>query len=228
MSKRLDDINDELLCQIIRATGDYDYLRSATLKYLYAEKRLVSLGRKIADYKRRVEFRNGITMFPSTLSIEMDLDHCIASLRSSLEHLAQLINCVVKLGLQPTGHVKDKKTVSLPNVVEAIRDRLKSENNQYLSDLSELLSGEKDKDWYKELDRFRIEMYHHKSREILNYQDPRLAPNMMDELFLIPPDVAISAKTKRDPEICRFCQSQVNDIENVLYKSFYLLSRYLS
>jgi hypothetical protein len=222
MSKRLDNIVSNLVYQVIRATGSYDYLDSTCQKHLFAERRLITLRRKITSYKRRIEFRNGTTSFPSPLSVEMDLDHCISSLRSSLEHLAQIINSVAPLSLQPTGLGKD--TVSLQNVVNAINNNSKFKNNQYLSKLSDFLRNEMNKDWYKELHKFRIEMYHHKSPDILN---PRTEPNQMDELFLIPQDVAISAKTKKDREICSFCQNRVNDIEDVLYNSFCLISKYL-
>ena len=84
-----------------------------------------------------------------------------------------------------------------------------------------------DKDWFKELHRLRIEMFHHKRSEILNYASTRLEPNIMDELFLIPPEVAISAKTEKDREICSFCREKINDVENVLYNCFCLLSKYL-
>lgn len=230
MSKRLDDAEYDLLSQLTPGSDDYDYFNSANLKYRYAEKRLISLRRKITNYKERVEVRYGgsVIMFPDPLPIEMDLDHCITSLRSSMEHLAQLINSVVKLGLKPVGYGKD--IVSPQNVIDAINNSLKSKKDQYLSKLSSFLGNEIHKDWYKELHRFRIEMYHHKSREILDHASasPSLAPNWMDELFVIPPDIAISAKTRRDREIFNFCQNKVNDIENALYNSFYLLSKYLS
>lgn len=229
MSRRLDDAEYDLFSQLTPHSDDYDYLISASVKHRYAEKRLISLRRKITDYKKRVEIRDGgnLIMFPDTLPIEMDLDHCIASLRSSIEHLAQLINSVVKLGLRPVGHGKD--IVNPQNVVNAINGDPKFKNDQYLSKLSSFLGNEINKDWYKELHRFRIEMYHHKSREILDHASasPGLVPNWMDELFVIPPDVAISAKTRRDREVFNFCQNKANDIENVLYNSFYLLSKYL-
>ncbi len=228
MSKRLDDAEYDLLSQLTPRSDDYDYLTSADLKYMYAEKRLISLKRKITSYKKRVEVRYGgsLIMFPDTSPIEMDLDHCIASLRSSIEHLAQLINSVVKLGLKPVGY--GKGIVSPQNVVDAINSSPKLKKDPYLSKLSSFLGNELHKDWYKELHRFRIEMYHHKSREFLDHASPSLIPNWIDELFVIPPDIAISAKTRRDREIFNFCQNKVNDIENVLYNSFYLLSKYLS
>jgi hypothetical protein len=230
MSKRLDNAEYDLLSQLTPGSDDYDYLNSASLKYRYAEKRLISLRRKITNYKKRVERRYGgsVIMFPDPLPIGMDFDHCIASLRSSIEHLAQLINSIVKLGLKPVGY--GKGIVSPQNVADAINGSPKLKKDQYLSRLSSFLGNEIHRDWYKELHRFRIEMYHHKSREILDHASasPSLVPNWMDELFVIPPDFAISAKTRRDREICNFCQNKVNDIENVLYNSFCLLSKYLS
>jgi len=229
MSKRLEDAEYDLLSELTPHSDDYDYLASASLKYRYAEKRLISLRRKITNYKKRVEIRYGgsLIMFPDTSPIEMDLDHCITSLRSSIEHLAQLINSVVKLRLKPVGY--GKGIVSFQNVVDAMNGCPNLKKDQYLSKLSSFLGNKIQQDWYKELHRFRIEMYHHKSREILDHSSsPSLVPNWMDELFVIPPDVAISAKIRRDREICNFCQNKVNDIENVLYNSLYLLSKYLS
>ncbi len=228
MSKRLGDIASDLVYQVVRAIGHYDdYLDSACQKYLFAEKRLITLKRKITGYKKRIEYRNSITSFPSPLSIEMDLDHCILSLRSSLEHLAQLVNSVVQLGLQPTGYDKDT-VVSLKNVVNAIDNNSKFKNNPNLSKLSCFLRNEMGKDWYKELHKLRIEMFHNKSRDILNHASARTDSNQIDELFLLPQDVVISVKNKIEREIRCYCQNRINDIENVLYNSFYLLSKYLS
>ena len=70
MSKRLGDIIQDLVYQVIDATGDYDYLSSASQIHLYAEKRLFSLRRKIANYKRRVEYKNGTTIFLTTHNME--------------------------------------------------------------------------------------------------------------------------------------------------------------
>ena len=226
MSKRLDDIVNDLLYQVFSATGTYEYLDSVCQKHLFAEERLTTLKRKITNYKRRIEYRNYITSFPDTTSIEMDLDHCISSLRSSLEHLSQLINSVAQLDLQPTGY--DKDAVSLRNVIKAIDCKPKFKNNQNLSKLSLLLRNEMGKDWYKDLHKLRIEMYHHKSRDILDHASPRTDPDQMDELFLIPQEVVISAKTKKEREICYFCQNMINNIEDVLYNSFHLISKYLS
>ncbi len=222
MSKRLDDIHSDLIYQVIRATGTYDYSDSAGQKHLFAERRLITLKGKIAKYKRRIEYGNGPTSFPSPLSVEMDFDHCILSLRSSLEHLAQLINSAVKLNLQPTGLGRD--TVSLQNIVNAIDDSSKFKNNQYLSKLSSFLRNEMNKDWYRDLHKLRIEMYHHKSRDILN---PRTDTSKLDDLFLISQDAFTTVKTKKDRELCYYCQNRINDVENVLYNSFYLLSQYL-
>ena len=226
MSKRLDDILSYLVYQTVGVgeIGYNEYLDSASQKYLFAEKRLITLKEKEKRNQRKIGYWGSTPgSFPSPLSVEMDLDHCIISLRSSLEHLAQLINSVVKLGLQPTG--RGEGTVELQRVVNKIGGSSKFTDNPYLSELSYFLRNEMDKDWYKELHKLRIEMYHHKSRDILNH---RTDTNRLDELFLIPQDVFTSVKTKKDREICCYCQNRLNDIENVLYNSFYLLSKYLS
>lgn len=229
MSRRLCNAEFDLLSKLTPATDDYDYLNSASLKYRYAKQRLISIRRKITNYKKRVETRNGgsIIMFPDPIYIEMDLDHCVTSLRSSIEHLAQLINSVVELGLTPVGH--GQGIVSPQGVVDAMNCSPKVKKDRHLSSLSSFLRNEIDQDWYKELSRFRIEMYHHKSREFLDYASasPSLVPNWMDELFVIPPGIATSAKRRRDREIVGFCRIKVNSIEEVLYNSFHLLSKHL-
>lgn len=226
MSKKLDDIINDLLSPVVSATGTYEYLDSICQKHLFAKKRLISLKRKITNYKKRIEYRKYITSFPDTTSIEMDLDHCISSLRSSLEHLAQLINSVAHLGLKPTGY--DKDSVSLRNVINAIDCNTKHKNNQNLSKLSSFLRNEMNKDWYKDLHKLRIEMYHHKAQDILEHPYLRTNNTNVDELFLIPQEIIISAKSKKDREICCFCQNRINDIEKVLYNSFCLINKYLS
>lgn len=227
MSKRLDDISSSLpyqVIQVINETGSIHYLDSIGQKHLFAERRLITLKQKIIRYKKKMEYSDGMpSSFPSALSIEMDFDHCILSLRSSLEHLAQLINSVAKLGLLPTGD--SRNAVSLKNVTKKIDNNPEFKNNDHLFQLSVFLNEEMGEDWFKELHNLRIEIFHHKAPDILN---PRVDPNKMDELFLIPRDCTITAKTKRDREICRFCENKINDIEYVLYNSYYLLSKYLS
>lgn len=229
MTKKLDDIVSDLVYQVFIATNTYDYLDSTCQKHMFAEKRVISLKRKISGYKKRIVYRNGTTSFPDTLSIEMDLDHCILSLQSSLEHLAQLINSVAKLGLKPTvyettGH---EPKVSLINVIKVIDDSPILNNNPNLSELSRFLKEEMKKDWYRELHKLRIENFHHKSRDILNHLSVRIDPKMIEELFLMPQDVLVKPNTKRDREITHFCQKKINDVEDALYVSFHLLSKYL-
>ena len=228
MSKRLDDAEFDLLSRLTLNSDGYDYLRSASLKYRYAKRRLVSLRTKITRYKGRVEVRYAIIGFPDPSTIEMDLDHCIACLRSSIEHLAQLINSVANLGLKPVGYGKD--IVSPYNVVNAINASPKLGKDPNLSKLSSFLQDEMQRGWYKELNTFRIEMYHYKSKGILDhaFASPSLDPDWMDKLFVVPADVAVSAKTRWDREVCSFCQNRTDDIENVLHSSFSLLSKYLS
>ena len=70
----------------------------------------------------------------NVLSIEMDFDHCILSLRSSLEHLAQLLNATIPLNLLPKGNASE--SVNLRRVIDAIANNQQLKNIQYLNELS--------------------------------------------------------------------------------------------
>ena len=214
---------DRDLCEI--------YLRSACQKPLFAEKRLRSLNRKTANYKQKYAVKQydtfTLTTLPSTLGIEMDFDHCILSLRSSIEHLAQLINAIVPLTLSPKV-TKGEAHVTLKNVIEEIKKNDLSKNDKSLSNLSLYLSGEIAKDWYKELHELRITMFHDKFDRLPRTSLETLEHQLLDLSFLLPNGTARSLKTEQERNIVSYCKSVISEVESVLKESFDALSKYLS
>ena len=156
MSRYLDDAINTLL-NLIWASKVYKeldscdiYLRSTCQKHLFAERRLSVLKRKITKYKKGREVKQynefPTITYPSALPIEMEFDHCILSLRSCLEHLAQLINALVPLGLSPR-QTQGKVSVSLKSVIDTIRNNEQFNRNIHLAGLSSFLESEVKQNW---------------------------------------------------------------------------------
>ncbi len=237
MSEAFDDIINTLWSQIwgIAEVGARHlcelYLRSSCQKHLFAETRLRSLRSKVAYHKRgrTVVHREGyyeINYPQNTLSIEMDFDHCILSLRSSLEHLAQLVNAIIPLSLPPKG--KASESVNLRRVIDAIASNQQLKSIPYLNELSCNLKRVTESNWYKELHDLRIESFHVKSGRLPRTELTTLKRDLIDLKFLLPDGTVSSLKTEKDRDILNYCRSRVKDIEKTLNTSFHLLSDYMS
>jgi bacterioferritin (cytochrome b1) len=228
MSQDLDNIINTLWDQIrgIKKGDDCDlceiYLRSTCQKHLFAEERLKSLTKEIERFIQTVRDKQELSSF----NIEMDFDHCVLSLRSSLEHLAQLINAIIPLNLSPK-FTRDETLVTLSNVTDEIKNNDLSKNNKCLCNLSSYLKLEMEKDWYKELHDLRITMFHDKFDRLprTSLPIPRYAPDLK---FLLPSGTAKSLVTKEEREITSYCGSVIRKVEGVLKYSFDVLSKYLS
>lgn len=234
MSRGLDNIINDLLVLIwnkkegINRDSCMIYLRSICQKHLFAERRLATLQRKITNYKQKVEAKQhdgGIT-YPAMLNIEMDFDHCIVSLRSSLEHLAQLINAIVALGLSPK-IIKGQTHVTLQNVAHEIENIGLSKSIMCLHKLSSFLKCEMNKEWYKELHDLRITMFHDMFPRFVRTSTQTVNHRLLDLKFLLPDGTAQSLVGEEKREITSYCRYVTSKVEDVLKESFGLLSEYL-
>lgn len=229
MSQALGDIINTLLEQIwgSKEGAECDscviYLRSTCQKHLFAEERLKSLTKEIERYIQTVQDNQ----VPSSLNIEMEFDHCVLSLRSCLEHLAQLINAVIPLNLSPKA-TKGQTHVTLKNVIEEIRKNEILKNNEYLLSLSSYLNSETEKDWYRDLHDLRITMFHEKFDRFTRTSTRTLERQLRDLKFLLPSGIAKSLVTEEERNVTSYCQSVTRKVESVLKESFDLLSKYLS
>jgi hypothetical protein len=237
MSREFDDIINTLLSQIwdieeVDARHLCElYLRSSCQKHLFAETRVRSLRRKVAYHKRgrKVVHREGhyeVNYPQNVLSIEMDFDHCILSLRSSLEHLAQLVNAIVPLNLPPKG--KASESVNLRRVIDTIAENHQWENIPYLNELSSKLKRVLGSNWYKELHDLRIESFHVKSGRLPKTALMTQSRDLIKLTFLLPDGTVNSLKTEKDRDILNYCRNRVKDVEKTLNTSFHLLSDYMS
>lgn len=237
MSQEFDDIINTLLSQIwdISEVGTRHlcelYLRSSCQKLLFAETRLSSLRGKVAYHKRgrKVVYREGyyeVNYPQNVLSIEMDFDHCILSLRSSLEHLAQLVNATIPLNLPPKG--KASESVNLRRVIDAIENSQHLKSVPHLNELSLNLKRLTESDWYKELHDLRIEAFHVKSGRLPKTELTTLSRALIDLKFLLPDGTVNSLKTEKDRDILYYCKNRVKDLERTLNTSFHLLSNCMS
>ena len=237
MSQNLDNPINILLEQILGSKEGDDrdlcviYLRSTCQKHLFAEKRLKSLRKRIAEYKRNRRVKQydtfTVTTWPVTLYIEMDFDHCVLSLRSSLDHLAQLINAIIPLKLS-SRVTRGETHVTLKNVIGEIRKNNLLKNNECLSNLSSCLNSEMEKDWYRDLHDLRITMFHDKFDRFTRTSLETFERQLLDLKFLLPSGTAKSLVTEEERDITSYCESVIRKVEAVLKKTFDVLSKYLS
>ena len=225
MSQEFDDIINDLLTEIWSKkekgiiSGECEiYLRSACQKHLFAEKRAEAIKKDISDYKSDQKVRDSI----GTLQIEMDFDHCIISLRSSVEHLAQLINAIVGIGLSPTRQ-HGSNTVNLYKV----KDALLKKDDANLRALGDLLKNLSDQDWHKDLNDLRITLFHDKFERLPRSYAVNMTRSSSDIDFRLPKDTCPSISEPQERLIDSYCDKQVNNVQSVLCESYRRLIEYL-
>jgi len=148
------------------------------------------------------------------------------SLRSSLEHLAQLINAIIPLNLSPKG--KASESVNLKRVICLIANNPSMKSISCLDKLSLNLEKEMQSNWYRELHDLRIESFHVKSGRLPQTKHMTLKRELIDLKFLLPDGTVNSLKTENDRNILNYCASRVKDVLRTLNDSFHLLSNYMS
>lgn len=229
MSQDLDDIINDLWTLIVHNREGADryscgiYLRSTCQKHLFAESRLESLAKYIEEYTQKWKSNEVL----DRLYIEMDFDHCILSLRSSLGHLAQLINAIIPLNLSPKV-IKGETHVTLKNVIEKIEQNDLLKNNKCLTNLSSYLNSEMEKNWYRDLHNLRITMFHDKFDHLTRATSQTLDRQLLNLKFRLPSGTAKSLVTEEERDIISYCKDVIKKVESVLKESFDLLSKYLS
>jgi hypothetical protein len=236
VGQRFNNSIDDLLELIFQNKQGIDrdlcvaYLANTHKKLIFARKRIANLTKKVGTYKRRFiagEYDCPLgTSWPDTLHIEIDFDHCISCLRSSLEHLAQLMNVVIPLNLPPR-ITKGEKHVTLRNVIEEIRNNPTLSRNEALSALSSYLNSETSKDWLIELQDLRITMYHDKSERLVHISTRNINRTPIDLRFLLPDGVAPSLKNELERDIIVYSRKAIKKVESILTVSFKKLSSYL-
>ena len=228
MSEDLDDPINILLTQIWNSREGTDrelcviYLRSTAQKHLFAEERFKSLSKEIERYIQAVRDNQVL----SRLNIEMDFDHCVSSLRSSLEHLAQLINAITPIKLSPK-ITKGEVHVTLKNVINKLERNELTRNKRDLSSLAEYLNSVMKEVWYRYLPDLRITMFHNKFDHLVRTTTLTLQKELIDLKFLLPQNTAKSLVTEEERNIISYCEDNIRKVEHVLRKSFQALSEYL-
>lgn len=212
MSKSYTYYHDLILPSILGKHGDI-YLRGINQKRLFARKRRAYLRRAIVIYIQRRMVTTGVPVIHpreiSSLPIEIEFDHFIVSLRSSIEHSMQLINSIAHLGLLPTNRHRNNtadRVVSIDEVINALR----SSNDKILIRLGNYLLKEKQADWYKTLHTLRIEMFHNKYDKFI-IRDNRL-------FFGLPDNQQV--------DLLNYCSEEIDNVERILSYSLRSLCRF--
>lgn len=208
MSQPYTHYHDILLPSILGRHGEI-YLRSTNQKRLFAKKRSANLKKAVHRYNQIQTTRIGGILVrqrkTTSFSMEIEFDHFVMSLRSSIEHLMQLINFIVGLGLSPTSNNRASR-VDAENVITS----LKSNGNPLLKRLGNYLQKEKRKDWYKMLHKLRIEMYHNKF--------DKFATEGREIKFKLPNNTVVDLLT--------YCSTATRNVERVISYSLKSLTEF--
>lgn len=207
----------------------FEYLTSIRLKHKFARSRLATLKRKKAHYmKTRIEeFSAKVTKttWPDNYSVLMEFDHCIISLRSSVEHLLQLVNVVAELELVPKRSRGKEAAVGISVVIAAMDKNRLFDQCDVLRELRENIRSLKSQPWYDHLHRLRIEQFHDK------FTYPSLVEHRSSDKKLTDIGWYIPRETdggRTHVDIIDYCEEQVTNVEDVLVKNLGLLIRYLA
>lgn len=209
MSKNYTYYHDILL-PVILGKPENIYLRSTNQKRLFARKRALYLNRAISKYSKIHVMYYGNTQVntrkTTLFSLEIEFDHLVLSLRSSIEHLMQLINFVADLGLYPTSNDR-KIAVNVNNVIE----KLNTKTNKVLKKLGRYIKKEKSKNWYKTLHKLRIENYHNKFEKFINVDE---------NIRLVLPDT-------KEIDLLIYCSTTIANVERLLSYGLKSLTEFL-
>ena len=226
MSQLLDNIVNSLLERILIVLDSDDgescayYLRSTCKKLLFAEERLKCLVKHIEEYRQKFERREIL----DRLFIEMDFDHLIQSLRSSLEHLAQSINAVIPLTLA-NAVTPIRAIINLKSVVVELKRYNQLQENTHLAELCSYLDKRVVEDWYRELHELRVEIFHDKFKRFPRVSTRGFGRQLLDFKFLLTDDtVNMAASDERS--LISYCRSTIGKVEDVLRDCFHLLNSY--
>lgn len=205
----------------------FDYLGSIRLKYKFAKSRLIKMKRGETCYKKKRLEEHGEgyikTTWPDNYAILMEFDHCVISLRSLLEHLLQLINLAIPLGLSPR-QKQNIPSVSIGAILVKMNGSERCQNNAVLNELKRNIQELRDQYWYDHLNELRVEQYHNKFiRPSLN--EHRSQSRELSDVSLLIPCVK---ESRNHVDIATYCEDRIDDVENVLSTSLVLLMRYLS
>jgi hypothetical protein len=218
MSTEFDDAINDLWSLIQKNDDAVNYLRSASGKLLFAQARLQSMRKHIEDFKAHQEIRDTV----GALNVDMDFDHCISSLRSSIEHLLQLINSVADLGLSPLRE-KGENIVSIKNVAE----KLSESDNSELKEVAPVLDETINESWYKDLHGLRIILFHESIKRLSRSVEIDMTHASADIDFRLPPGTAPNTTGNNARLVDMYCEARINDVEKLLFTCFNQLIGYV-
>jgi hypothetical protein len=227
MNEQLNDIVDSLwehIMGVMQGEGGEicaDYLRITCQKCLFAQERLKSLAENVADYKKKLDCGEIL----NSLYLAMDYDHLLISLRSSLEHLAKLINAAISQSL-PNRLVIYQETANLRNTISVLKESTELSAYSSLYRLSCYLNEKINHAWYKELMEPGIVISHDKFRKFPKVSASGMRQQLLDFSFLLPH----MAETEGTGEggIVVYCRELIEEVEGMLKGSFIILDDHLS
>lgn len=209
-----------------------EYLAGIRLKHKFAKRRLAMLKSKKTYYKKRriEEFSDKVskTTWPDNYSVLMEFDQCIISLRSLVEHLLQLVNVVIPLGLAAKRFGGKEAAVEISAVIAEMDKNRLFDQSDVLRELHENIKSLKSQPWYDHLHRLRIEQFHNKFT-YPSLVEHRSSDRELTDISWLINDIRRDRATGRTHvDIIGYCEEQVRNVEEMLIKNLALLNGYLA
>ncbi len=226
MDKHLNDVIDGLWQRIMMTLQGHDgeicagYLRASWQKMLFAEGRLESLVQHVDTYKRKLDSRQIL----DSLSLAMDYDHLLVSLRSSLQNIAYLVAAIL-LSSEDTSPVALGDDIDLCSVIDALEQSNQSGRDASVDKLVHYLQIKLDEPWYKELFEPAIIISHDMSRDYPRVSLSSLNEQLLDFRFLLPD--MVESEDSGESSIIAYCRSMIGRVEDLQTEVFTQLKRCL-
>lgn len=221
MSQRLDDTVNTLWQRIMMQLDADDgetcvfYLRNVRQKIYFALERYESLKKNIVDYKWNYEHKKVL----NSTYIEMDFDHIIYCLRSSLSYLALLICSVIPLSSYDRLTNKSRM-LTLGDVVLQLKSH-KQESCVYK--LWMYLSENINAEWYKELNEFRIDIFYDRFKNFPRVTTYAFEHQLLDMDCLLSDDAGDSSIYTDKKNILTYSRWLITEVEDIVINSLELL-----
>lgn len=221
MSQQLDDIVNTLWQRIMMQLDADDgetcvfYLRNVRQKIYFSLERYESLKKNIVDYKWKYDHKKLL----NSTCIEMDFDHIIYCLRSSLSYLALLIFAIIPLSSYDRLTNKNRMLMLGDVVVQLKSHKQESCLYNLWMYLSENISTE----WYRELNEFRIDIFYDRFKNYPRVTTYTLEHQLLDMNCLLADDAGDGSMSTDKKSILTYTRWLITEVENTVINCLVLL-----
>ncbi|MFC1978391.1 hypothetical protein ACFLVP_00185 [Chloroflexota bacterium] len=227
MKPHLSDIVDSLWEHIMGVMqGDNGeicayYLRISYQKCLFAEERLKSLTWFVDEYNKKLNRRQIL----DSLSLAMDYDHLLVSLRSVLKNLAKLIGFTLSSN-SPDIFIAHQQNFNLSEIVSILKNNPNLSDKPYAVKLLSFLDEKIEQNWHKDLVEPGLIISYDKFRAFPRVSPRDINQQLLDFRFLFPD--ALEKERNGHGSIITFCKKLIEEVEDVFSRSCQLIEKHFA